>query len=307
MAMSVDNARIIELLEQQNALMQLLIDHHLYPLGFIEVGATMVYANGDHGWYMRQDGENVACPTDAISGFLTDIRTVTRSGEWGDRQKLLIRLRADRTYVVEAGVDSNFVKSFVASIHQVTANDLAKQITIQVHSGDKGKSTFCRVYLAGQYLKGPTWADCDWTALTQRALSLFPKEQGGTTQSSQSAASATASAPATPTAQGGDTYPQKFQALIANLSGDDGSYGYERVQVLAAELGYGTHIGKLTKDAAKHIRNAVLADWAHVRTGLDVPTLSKCLMEVIGKASSNAEAVNLWKQWVIENTPTQAA
>lgn len=146
-------------------------------LGFVQPPRpTWIYANRTQGdrWYWRiPTGEYELCPTAALSGRLVQLefREVTRRQQpvW----KLWATLEADRTYIIEAGKDSVFSKSLLASIATLQPTDLKNIVTIEVSPADQNQeSLFCNLYLDGTKVYGKWGDNPDWKDITHTAMVL---------------------------------------------------------------------------------------------------------------------------------------
>ena len=152
------------------------------PLGFIQPPKPVwIYANRNQtdSWYtLNADRQAVVCPSNALAGQITDLtfKEVTRRGKpvW----KLHLTLKADRTYVIEAGSDSCFSKSVLAALAKIPPADLKQAVTLEVYPADNGESLFSNLYVQGQKVFAPWNQDTDWKLTAKAAVEAVALANG---------------------------------------------------------------------------------------------------------------------------------
>lgn len=89
----------------------------------------------------------------------------------------MLELHAERTYIVQSGLETNFSKSLLAALLELEPKDLEKPVTLIVedNTGGRGRPTvFARLELHGQRLK-PTF---DRTVVADDLLRLVQERFG---------------------------------------------------------------------------------------------------------------------------------
>ena len=107
-----------------------------------------VYANRSKNclWYFFRDEKVVAIEETALTGYITGVDLVTVERYKADSEKLRIRVRADRQYVIEAGAHSVFAHGFLDAWSVMSDAQKAGAITIEVSPGEKPTVLFCSVF-----------------------------------------------------------------------------------------------------------------------------------------------------------------
>lgn len=152
--MLLELRRIRELLEQGR------------PLGFgkrQEPTFIFIRHSPESLWYSRDRREalNVPIPERDLTGYVRNVwrydRTDQNTGE--GVPKLMLEIHADKLYIIQTGLETNFSKSFLAGLLELNPEDLAEPITLVVedNEGGRGRPTvFARLELGGVRLK-PTF------------------------------------------------------------------------------------------------------------------------------------------------------
>jgi hypothetical protein len=142
-----------ELLKQ--ILAELKIANNREPLGFFSSARTFVYLNrtkcDGYLWYTRQDDINTGIPERSLRGVILGFawETVERKGK--PTTKVRLRIKADRDYVLEAGLDSNAGQSLVKSLYALRQTD--KAIVLSVSPGTSESVMFVGISVDGQRVK----------------------------------------------------------------------------------------------------------------------------------------------------------
>jgi hypothetical protein len=152
--MLLELRRIRELLEQGR------------PLGFgkkQEPTFIFIRHSPESLWYSRdrREAENVPIPERDLTGYLRNVwrydRTDQNTGE--SVPKLMLEIQADKHYVIQTGLDTNFSKSLLAGLLELGPEDLDKPVTLVVedNAGGRGRPTvFARLEVDGVRVK-PTF------------------------------------------------------------------------------------------------------------------------------------------------------
>ncbi len=133
------------------------------PLGFGKK-AQPVYVFVKHSpeslWYSRDKAaqENVPISERDLTGYLVNVwRFERRDDATGEVvPKLMVQVHADREYIIQSGLETNFSRSLLAGLLELEVDDLKNPITLVVedNAGGRGRPTvFARLELQGQRLK----------------------------------------------------------------------------------------------------------------------------------------------------------
>jgi hypothetical protein len=162
--------------EQQKILQAILDSLNKPKLGFTDdAGTIYIYCNRQHGylWYsLDADRKPVSIESAALTGYLDDLKfeKVERRGK--EVYKLLVKIRADRTYILESGHDSQFSKGVIAAIATLAPENLRQPITIKPSAGDDESVLFARLYLGNETIKSNYNENSDFRALSKQALEV---------------------------------------------------------------------------------------------------------------------------------------
>lgn len=170
-------AQILASMTRQTELLQALLNHLQQPqLGFTDAaGAVRIYCNRQHGslWY-RLDRENnpIAIPHQALTGYIAGLEfpRVERRGK--ETIKLQCTIRADRTYILEAGYDSHFSKGLLMAIASLSPEHIQHPISIAPQPGQDESVLFCQVYCDDELVIAPYSDKTDWREIARRAIAL---------------------------------------------------------------------------------------------------------------------------------------
>jgi hypothetical protein len=125
------------------------------PLGFFSSARTFVYLNrtkcDGYLWYTRNDDINTGIPEQSLRGVILGFawETVERKGK--PTTKVRLRIKADRDYVLEAGLDSNAGQSLVKSLYALRQTE--KPIVLSVSPGTSESVMFVGISVDGQRVK----------------------------------------------------------------------------------------------------------------------------------------------------------
>lgn len=146
-AMLAELRRIREALEGQQ------------PLGFGKK-AQPVYVFVKHSpeclWYTRDkhEGQNVAIPERDLTGYLRGVWRFDREDQSTQQSvpKLMLLVHADRDYVIQSGLETQFSKSFLAGLLELPVEALQEPLTLilEDNAGSKARPTvFARLEWRG--------------------------------------------------------------------------------------------------------------------------------------------------------------
>ena len=130
------------------------------PLGFGKK-AQPVYVFVKHSpeclWYTRDkhEGQNIPVLERDLTGYLRGVWRFDRAdqGTGESVPKLMLLVHADRDYVIQSGLETNFSKSFLAGLLELPTEALQEPLTLLVedNTGGKGRPTvFARLEWRGQ-------------------------------------------------------------------------------------------------------------------------------------------------------------
>ena len=143
-------------------------------------GARYIYANRStcDTWYMLDsEGEPMACPTNALTGHITNLefKQLERRGKavW----KLHLTIEADCKYIIESGKDTVFSRCVMSALAVLTREQLQQPITIEVRPANNAESLFCNFYRLGERVKCYWNSETQWWSVAQAAVSLFLEDE----------------------------------------------------------------------------------------------------------------------------------
>lgn len=153
------------------------------PLGFGRSPRPLfVYCNRSHGslWYtLDDDRKPQPIEADALTGIVTKLEKIDATRRNQTVQKLHIHLKADRRYVLEAGLDSNFAKGALYTLSLIPTAKLKQPVTLAVEPGESEEVLFCRIYnpFTGEAAFAPWESDTNWDQVLQRAIQKIDMAQ----------------------------------------------------------------------------------------------------------------------------------
>lgn len=149
--MLLELRRIRELLEQGR------------PLGFGKKQApTFIFIrhSPEALWYSRdkREAENVPIPERDLTGYIRNVWRYDRLDQTSQENipKLMLEIHADKHYILQTGLETNFSKSFLAGLLELNTEDLREPVTLVVedNAGGRGRPTvFARLELNGVRVK----------------------------------------------------------------------------------------------------------------------------------------------------------
>lgn len=179
--MQVETAQLLAAITQQNELLSQILNELRKPqLGLVEAPTLYrIYANRSNNclWYTVRDGEVQPIIQTALTGYLQSLKfeKVERRGK--EVTKLMLYIRADRSYCIESGYESHFSKGLLATIASLNPEQIKLPITVMPQAGEDESVLFCRVFVAGQPIMATYNEQTDFRSLSRQALSLIsPRE-----------------------------------------------------------------------------------------------------------------------------------
>ena len=125
------------------------------PLGFFSSARTFVYLNrtkcDGYLWYTRDNDINTGIPERSLRGTIMGFAWETVERKERPTTKVRLRIKADRDYVLEAGLDSNAGQSLVKSLYALRKTE--KPIVLSVSPGTSESVMFVGISVDGQRVK----------------------------------------------------------------------------------------------------------------------------------------------------------
>jgi hypothetical protein len=148
------------------------------PLGFSSPPKPrFIYANRQYNdclWYFWNGARNEHEPIEstAITGWVEKLEIEEKEFRGRTEAKVNLTLRADRPYVIQAGLDTIFARSLIYTLAKLPAEAFRQPVMIAVEPGDTEAVLFCRIYnpANGKSVFAPYPEDTDWRATAQRAI-----------------------------------------------------------------------------------------------------------------------------------------
>ena len=142
-----------ELLKQ--ILQELKTANNREPLGFFSAARTFVYLNrtkcDGYLWYTRDNDINTGIPDRSLRGIIQGFAWETVERKERPTTKVRVRIKADRDYVLEAGLDSNAGQSLVKSLYALGKSN--SPIVLSVSPGTSESVMFVGISHNGQRIK----------------------------------------------------------------------------------------------------------------------------------------------------------
>jgi hypothetical protein len=145
-----------------------------------------IYANRQYPnclWYFWNGGKNEHEPIEyhAVTGTIEKLEIETKEFRGKPDPKVNLTIRADRTYIIQAGFDTLFAKGLLFTLSKLPPQVFRQPITIAVEPGETEQVLFCRIYnpSTGNSVYAPYPDDVDWASVTQRVISKIEQGKGG--------------------------------------------------------------------------------------------------------------------------------
>lgn len=136
-----------------------------------------IYANRQYSdclWYFWNGADNQHEPIahTALTGTIEKLEIETKEFRGKPDQKVNLTIRADRTYIIQAGADTLFAKGLLFTLSKLPHQAFQQPITIAVEPGETEQVLFCRIYnpATGQSIYAPYPDDTDWVKVTAKAI-----------------------------------------------------------------------------------------------------------------------------------------
>jgi hypothetical protein len=136
-----------------------------------------IYANRQYSeclWYFWNGADNKHEPIahHALTGTIEKLEIETKEFRGKADPKVNLTIRADRTYIIQAGFDTLFAKGLLFTLAKLPSEVFRQPITIAVEPGETEQVLFCRIYnpSTGNSVYAPYPDDVDWQAVTARAI-----------------------------------------------------------------------------------------------------------------------------------------
>jgi hypothetical protein len=141
-------------------------------LGFGEAPKTRyIYANRQYPdclWYFWDGASNKHEPigSSAITGIIEKVEIEDKEFRGKKDPKFNVHIRADRSYVIQSGVDTLFAKGLMFTLSKLPAEAFSKPIMISIEPGESKTEQvlFARVYnpATGALVFAPYGDDVNW-------------------------------------------------------------------------------------------------------------------------------------------------
>jgi hypothetical protein len=147
------------------------------PLGFGHPPKPRyIYANRQYPdclWYFwRGDrNEHESIELHAITGTIVKLDIETKEFRGKPDPKVNLTIKADRTYIIQAGFDTLFAKGLLYSLASNKMQNFDTLWTIAVEPGETEQVLFCRIYdpVTGESVYAPYPDDVDWPSAAAKA------------------------------------------------------------------------------------------------------------------------------------------
>ncbi|MGL4283517.1 MAG: hypothetical protein ACRCSI_07830, partial [Eubacterium aggregans] len=117
-----------------------------------------IYANRQYAdclWYFWNGSTNEHEPINfhALTGYITQVEVEEKEFRGKPDIKLNIHVKADRLYLIQAGIETLFSKGVIYALKEVT--DFSQVLSIAVEPGKTEQVLFGRVYVGNQVIYAP--------------------------------------------------------------------------------------------------------------------------------------------------------
>jgi hypothetical protein len=142
-----------------------------------------IYANvqDDCLWYFWDHTENKAIPITgtALTGYIRGVQISVQQYKGEDKPKLRVRVEADEEYIIQAGIDTVFARSFLSFLAGCPQEDLKEPVTIAVKaSEDSEKVLFVEFYSGRNKHFNPWNRDTVWEPVIEAAIANVTQANG---------------------------------------------------------------------------------------------------------------------------------
>jgi hypothetical protein len=136
-----------------------------------------IYANRQYSdclWYFWNGAKNEHEPIEhtALTGTIDKLEIEEKEFRGKPDRKVNLHIRADRSYIIQAGFDTLFAKGLLFTLAKLPTEAFRQPITIAVEPGETEQVLFCRIYnpVTGNAVYAPYPEDVDWASVAQRAI-----------------------------------------------------------------------------------------------------------------------------------------
>lgn len=145
-----------------------------------------IYANRkypDALWYFWNSAKDEHEPIEfnALTGIIERLEIDEEKEYKGKPEhKVKLHIRADRNYVIQAGIETLFAKGLLYTLSKLPTIAFTQAMTIAVEPGDTEQVLFCRIYnpKTQQAVYAPYDENTNWQAVTQRAVAKIDASHG---------------------------------------------------------------------------------------------------------------------------------
>jgi hypothetical protein len=135
-----------------------------------------IYANRQYPdclWYFWRGDKNEHEPIahHALTGKIEKLEIETKEFRGKPDPKVNLTIRADRTYIIQAGFDTLFARGLLYSLASNKMQNFDTVWAIAVEPGETEQVLFCRIYdpVTGESVYAPYPDDVDWPAVAAKA------------------------------------------------------------------------------------------------------------------------------------------
>lgn len=126
-----------------------------------------IYANRQYNdclWYFWLGDKNTHEPIEytALTGTIEKLEIEEKEFRGKPDPKVNLHIRADRSYVIQAGFDTLFAKGLLSSLDALSKGELCGVVTIAVEPGETEQVLFCRVYVSDRLVFAPYEEPVNW-------------------------------------------------------------------------------------------------------------------------------------------------
>jgi plasmid maintenance system killer protein len=138
-------------------------------LGFSDfTGDRWIYIGDDDSsdtpWYFFINNEKLFISQSCLTGFLTGIEVMSREFKGKTNRKLLVKIKADQSYVIQVGLKTVFAKGLLLGLEKFTQEYDFKSIPVSIvaKKGDSENVNFCSIFVNEQFIKVSYPSIDDW-------------------------------------------------------------------------------------------------------------------------------------------------
>jgi hypothetical protein len=137
-------------------------------------------------WYQYDINNNQTIPVQqrGLTGYLQNLRLISKEFKGKDNMKLDIIVAADEIYVVRTGIETNFAKTFLLAASQV--DDFSKPLIIAATPGEENV-VFCRIYdaITKNRIRSEWDKNADWAGIISNIQSRLAELSSGNSTTTQ--------------------------------------------------------------------------------------------------------------------------